>query len=162
MIGVACSAPCWATLIIGLYNSFFRFPVLLFSVPPSVVFGATVMTLIAAIAGAFAAVRRAVACPRGSHAAGSAGTLPPLVARNTIRPGNLGTAGRMVLRNVIRHPLRAAASVFGIAFAVAILMIGFVFTDAIDQLMQTQFWEAERQDVTVSFIEPRDEARATR
>ena len=72
----------------------------------------------------------------------------PLVARH------LGNAGRMVLRNVTRHPLRAAASVFGIAFAVAILMIGFVFTDAIEQLIQTQFWEAERQDVTVSFVEP--------
>ena len=41
----------------------------------------------------------------------------------------------MVLRNVTRHPLRAAASVFGIGFAVAILMIGFVFADAIEQLI---------------------------
>ena len=39
----------------------------------------------------------------------------PFVARH------LGTAGRMVLRNVMRHPFRAAASIFGIAFAVAIL-----------------------------------------
>jgi len=76
----------------------------------------------------------------------------PLVARQ------LGNAGRMVLRNIARHPLRAAASVFGIAFAVAILMIGFVFTDAIEHLIQTQFWEAERQDVTVTFVEPRDDA----
>jgi putative ABC transport system permease protein len=76
----------------------------------------------------------------------------PLVARH------LGNAGRMVLRNITRHPLRAAASIFGIAFAVSILMIGFVFTDAIEQLIQTQFWEAERQDVTVTFVEPRDDA----
>jgi putative ABC transport system permease protein len=37
-------------------------------------------------------------------------------------------------------------------------MIGFVFTDAIEHLIQTQFWEAERQDVTVNFVEPRDDA----
>jgi putative ABC transport system permease protein len=37
-------------------------------------------------------------------------------------------------------------------------MIGFVFNDAIDRLMLTQFWEAERQDVTVTFVEPRDES----
>jgi putative ABC transport system permease protein len=37
-------------------------------------------------------------------------------------------------------------------------MIGFVFTDAIEHLIQTQFWEAERQDVTVTFVEPRDDA----
>ena len=46
----------------------------------------------------------------------------------------------MVLRNVERHPLARPASVFGIAFAVAILMIGFVFIDAIDRLIDTQFW----------------------
>ena len=80
----------------------------------------------------------------------------PFVARH------LGTAGRMVLRNVTRHPMRAAASVFGIAFAVAILMIGFVFSDAIDRLIQTQFWDAERQDVTVTFVEPRGAPPAMR
>ena len=69
----------------------------------------------------------------------------PLMSRH------LGAAGRMVLRNVTRHPLRAAASMFGIGFAVAILMIGFVFSDAIDRLIETQFWVAERQDVTVAF-----------
>ncbi len=67
----------------------------------------------------------------------------------------LGAAGRMVLRNVTRHPLRAAASVFGIGFAVAILMVGFVFSDAIERLIDTQFWVAERQDVTIGFVEPR-------
>jgi len=146
-------------LIIGLYNSFFRFPVLLFSVPPSVVFGATVMTLIAAIGGAFTAVRRAISVPPAEAMRPEVPTRyrrslleTPVVSRH------LGTAGRMVLRNVMRHPLRAAASVFGIAFAVSILMIGFVFNDAIDRLMLTQFWEAERQDVTVNFIEPRDES----
>src|SRR5262249_46105170 len=67
----------------------------------------------------------------------------------------LGNAGRMVIRNIARHPLRAAASVFGIGFAVAILMIGFVFNGAIDRLIVTQFWEAERQDVTINYVEAR-------
>src|SRR5687768_17307019 len=62
-IGVAAGSGggAWVgTLIIGLYNAFFRFPELLFSVPASVVVGATTMTLLAAGAGAFGAVRRAV------------------------------------------------------------------------------------------------------
>jgi putative ABC transport system permease protein len=146
-------------LVIGLYNTFFRFPELLFSVPPSVILGATAMTLAAAVAGAFTAVRRAVRVPPAEAMRPEAPTRyrrsffeTPTISRH------LGTAGRMVLRNVMRHPLRAAASVFGIAFAVAILMIGFVFNDAIDHLIVTQFWEAERQDVTVTFIEPRDES----
>ncbi len=146
-------------LLIGLYNTFFRFPVLLFSVPPGVVVGATMLTVVSTIAGAFTAVRRAVRVP---PAEAMRPELPARYKRSLLETPfvsqHLGTAGRMVLRNVMRHPLRAAASVFGIAFAVAILMIGFVFNDAIDRLMLTQFWEAERQDVTVTFVEPRDES----
>ena len=158
VIGVALGAM-MGTLIIDLYNTFFRFPVLLFSVPPGVVGGATVMTLVAAVAGAFTAVRRAVRIP---PAEAMRPELPTRYRRSLFETPlvstHLGTAGRMVLRNVMRHPLRAAASVFGVSFAVAILMIGFVFNDAVDHLIVTQFWEAERQDVTVNFIEPRDES----
>jgi putative ABC transport system permease protein len=146
-------------LLIGLYNTFFRFPVLLFSVPPGVVVGATMLTVLSTIAGAFTAVRRAVRVP---PAEAMRPELPARYKRSLLETPfvsqHLGTAGRMVLRNVMRHPVRAAASVFGIAFAVAILMIGFVFNDAVDRLMLTQFWEAERQDVTVTFVEPRGES----
>jgi putative ABC transport system permease protein len=146
-------------LLIGLYNSFFRFPVLLFSVPPGVIVGATILTLVSTIAGAFTAVRRAVRVP---PAEAMRPEVPARYKRSLLETPfvsqHLGTAGRMVLRNVMRHPFRAAASVFGIAFAVSILMIGFVFNDAIDRLMLTQFWEAERQDVTVTFVEPRGES----
>jgi putative ABC transport system permease protein len=144
--------------LIGLYNQYFRFPILLYGIAPSVVFGATAMTLLAAGGGAFTAVRRAVKVPpaeamRPEPPASYRRTAleTPLIARH------LGTAGRMVLRNVSRHPVRAGASIFGIAFAVAILMIGLVFTDMIDQLIVMQFFQSERQDVTVNYIEPRSE-----
>ena len=160
VIGIA--AGVWlGHVIIGLYNQFFRFPELLFRVPLTVLIGATSMTLLAAGAGAFAAVRRAVQVPPAEAMRPEAPSRyrrsmleTPWIARR------LGAAGRMVLRNVTRHPLRAAASIFGIGFAVAILMIGFVFSDAIERLITTQFWVAEREDVTVNFVEPRsDKAR---
>jgi putative ABC transport system permease protein len=159
-IGIGIAAGAWlGSAIIGLYNEFFRFPLLLFSVPPEVVVGASGLTLAAAGAGAFSAVRRAVRVPPAEAMRPEAPTRyrrsafeTPFVSRH------LGAAGRMVLRNVTRHPLRASASIFGIAFAVAILMIGFVFTDAIERLIETQFWIAERQDVTVQFVEPRSES----
>jgi putative ABC transport system permease protein len=154
-IGVAAGA--WLGSAIGdLYNRFFRFPVLLFGVPLEVVLGATALTLGAAGAGAFSAVRRAVRVPPAEAMRPEA----PARYRRTIfeTPAverHLGAAGRMVLRNVARHPFRVAASVFGIAFAVAILMIGFVFSDAIERLILMQFWVTERQDVTINFVEPR-------
>ena len=158
VIGIAGGA-FLGTMIIGLYNDFFRFPVLQFSVPLRVVFGATALTLAAATTGAFGSVLRAVRVP---PAEAMRPEVPARYRRSGIETGfmgaHLGNAGRMVLRNLTRHPLRAAASIFGIGFAVAILMIGFVFNDAIEQLIQTQFWEAERQDVTVTFVEPRDDS----
>ena len=158
VIGVAGGAYL-GTQIIALYNSFFRFPELLFGVPLRVVLGATMLTLAAAGAGAFGAVRRAVRVP---PAEAMRPEVPARYHRTALETPlisrQLGNAGRMVLRNITRHPLRAAASIVGIAFAVAILMIGLVFNDALDQLVQTQFWEAERQDVTVTFVEPRDDA----
>ena len=158
VIGIAAGA--WlGHLIIGLYNQFFRFPQLLFSVPVSVLMGATMLTLAAAGGGAFSAVRRAVRVPPAEAMRPEAPARyrrsvfeTPWVARH------LGAAGRMVLRNVTRHPLRASASIAGIGFAVAILMIGLVFSDAMDRLIETQFWIAERQDVTVAFVEPRADA----
>ena len=159
-IGVAGGAVL-GTLIIGLYNIYFRFPDLRFMVPPSVIFGAAALTFAAAGAGAFGAVSRAVKIPPAEAMRPEA----PAKYRRTVLETPLlsrylGTAGRMVLRNIARHPFRAGASIFGISFAVAILMIGFVFNDAIGRLILTQFWEAERQDVTVNFVEPRsDDAR---
>ena len=159
-IGVA-GGTLLGTLIIDLYNVYFRFPELLFSVPPRVIVGAAAMTLAAAGAGALGAVIRAVKIPPAEAMRPEA----PARYRRTVLETpfisrHLGTAGRMVLRNLARHPFRAAASIFGISFAVSILMVGLVFTDATERLILTQFWDAERQDVTVSFVEPRgDEAR---
>jgi len=154
-IGIAAGA--WLGSAIGdLYNQFFRFPVLIFSVPPSVILGATALTLGAAAAGAFSAVRRAVRVPPAEAMRPEAPARytrsaleTPMIARR------LGTTARMVLRNLGRRPGRAAISVFGIGFAVAVLMIGFVFVDAVDRLITTQFSVTERQDVTVNFVEPR-------
>ena len=77
----------------------------------------------------------------------------------------LGQGARMVLRNLERQPLRALASVVGIAFGGAILLIGFGFIDAMEVLIARQFNDGMRQDVTVTFVEPRSvggHARASR
>ncbi len=139
----------------GLYNQFFRFPALLFSVPPGVVVGATLLTLGVAGAGALTAVRRAVRVPPAEAMRPEA---PVRYRRAVIERwfgALIGTAGRMVMRNMVRHPFRAVASIFGIGLAVAVLMIGLVFTEIMDRLIATQFGVAERQDVTVTFTEPR-------
>jgi putative ABC transport system permease protein len=64
-------------------------------------------------------------------------------------------AMRMILRNLERQPLRSAASVIGIAFAVAVLFVGLAFIDVMNVLINEQFVMGMRQDATVTFVEPR-------
>jgi putative ABC transport system permease protein len=78
---------------------------------------------------------------------------PSVIERPWLRR-HVTTAIRMVLRNLERQPLRALSSVIGIALAGAILQVGFSLMDAMEQLIETQFAVAERQDMTVSFVRP--------
>lgn len=150
----------WMGSVVGeIYNRYFRFPELIFSVPPRTLLTATLFTLGAASAGAYAAVRRAVSIPaaeamRPEAPARFGRTIfdTPFIARQ------LGLIGRIVIRNVSRRPLRAGLSVAGIACGVALLMVGLVMFDAMDRLIGTTFSVADRQDVAVTFVEPRSAA----
>jgi ABC-type lipoprotein release transport system permease subunit len=141
--------------MIGLYNEFFRFPVLLYRLSSGVALAASAVALVAAALGAVFAVRRAVAVPPAEAMRPEA---PARYRRSAFERSALGRhlthAGRMVLRNLERHPWRATATVVGIAFAVGILLFGFVFLDVMTLLADLQFSLVQRQDATVSFVEP--------
>jgi len=62
---------------------------------------------------------------------------------------------RMILRNIERRPLRAAASVLAMGLSCALLMVGRFGLDAIDETVRVQFRVGRRDDVRVSFNEAR-------
>ena len=154
-VGLGIAAGGWlGSGMIGIYNEFFRFPVLHYRLSAGVAVGAAVFGLAAAAMGAVVAVRRAVAIPPAEAMRPE----PPARYRTSLAERALGRrlthATRMVLRNLERQPLRAAASVIGIGFATAILAVGFFFIDAMDTVMAMQFGVVQRQDATVTFFEP--------
>ena len=153
--GVAVGA--WLGSLVGdLYNRYFRFPELVFVVPPRTIAGATALTLGAALAGTASAVRRAVRIPPAEAMRPEApARYRQSVLDSSVLARTLGVVGRMVFRNLSRHPLRAIASTSGIAAAVALLMVGLVMFDAMERLITNQFWVAERQDAAIAFTEPR-------
>ena len=61
---------------------------------------------------------------------------------------------RMILRHLERRPWRAFFSSFGMAMAVAILMLGRFSADSLNYLLEAQFFISQRQDVNVSLLEP--------
>lgn len=138
-----------------IYNDFFRFPTLYYHLPPRVVVEGMLVSLAAAGLGAISAVRRVAALPPAEAMRPEA---PARYTRSWLERAGferfLSAPVRMILRNVGRHPVRAATSVIGIAASVAMLILGTFFLDSIDVLMDQQFFVIQRQDVTVNFVLP--------
>lgn len=140
----------------SIYNGFFRFPTLSYHLPPRVVIIGVFVSFVAATLGALHAVQIAVALP---PAEAMRPEPPARYRRSWLERGAvsrwLSTPVRMILRNVGRHPVRTATSVFGISAAVAMLIVGTFFVDSMDFLIEQQFFVSQRQDATITFVEPR-------
>src|SRR5262249_21602795 len=67
----------------------------------------------------------------------------------------LGVSGRMVLRDIERHPWRLALSALSVALATSILLIGMTFIDSLNEAIWTQFARVETEDLALAFDRPR-------
>lgn len=138
-----------------LYTEFYRFPILQHQTNASVLVISFGIALVAGVLGALLAIRRAARLPPAEAMRPE----PPKSFRPTIveRIGLqklIPPAVRMTLRNLERQPIKTAASVFGIAMAVGVLILGRFGEDSMEYLIDQEFKIAQRQDMTVSFVEP--------
>ena len=137
-----------------MYSDFFRFPSFYYaSAAWTVASGALVF--LAGLAGAWFAVRRLVTL---APAEAMRPPSPPVFRALLIdRAGLGGLAGprtRMVLRSLERRLVRATLTTAGIASAVAILIGGTWWRDAVDYLLDVQFAAAQPGDLYLGFVEP--------
>jgi putative ABC transport system permease protein len=138
-----------------IYTDFFHFPILEYHLPAAVVAEGLAVALMSAVIGALGAVRRVVSLPPAEAMRPE----PPAPYRVSWleRAGLrrwLSQPARMVLRNLQRHPARAAMSTLGIAFGGAMLIVGTFTIDSMNQMMDTQFNVAQVYDAIVTFVEP--------
>ena len=145
----------------GMYANFYRFPVLRYEVEPRLVVMTVFLSGGAAVVGALAAVRQAV-------------RLAPAEAMRSEPPARyrLGwtakigldricsPAVRMIFRSLERRPVKAFMTSFGMALAVSMLIVGFYFFDAFNYVLNFQFENVQREDLTVAFNEPRSSEAA--
>jgi putative ABC transport system permease protein len=138
-----------------LYSRYFGFPDLRHRVGWGTMLAAIAISAAAALSGAARAARSAASLPPAQA------MRPPSPAR--YRPlllERLGFAAprspsvRMILRNLERQPFRTAASSVGIALASAVLVAGMYPFNAIDRLMDVQFRQAQREELTLGFNSP--------
>ena len=140
----------------SIYTDYYRFPLLVFQPDTRGLVTVTAITAVAVGGGAAFAVRRAATIepaeamrppppPDYSKALGARVTSLRLLDQQT----------RMILRQIVRFPLRAAFTSVGVAVSGA-LLIGTLFAlDAIEEMIDVYFNVANRHDVQVSFVEPR-------
>ncbi len=139
----------------GLYAVFYHFPTFDYYLDLGTVLWAVLIGVGSAIVGTLSAVRRAIRLPPAEAMRPE----PPATFRPTVveRMGLqrlLSPATRMILRQLERRPLKALMSCLGIALAAAILVMGNFMGDSLDYIIELQFMTAQRQDMTISFVEP--------
>ncbi len=159
-IAIGSVAGTWLGIYVTeLFGEYYRFPFLVYVESADVYVLAAVLSLVAALVGAFRAVREIVRLPP------AVAMLPPAPARfRHVLPAwvaidrLLPQATIMTLRNLARHPARAALTTLGIALATGILIVSVFTGDAIEQLVDVTYFMADRQDANIGFVEkqPRD------
>jgi len=154
LIGTACGI--WLGHGLSeVYTEFYRLPYLEYEVRFEIIAIASVITLLAATLGTVFAVNRAVKLP---PAEAMQPEPPAKYSKGIIEALGLtrffSQSLRMIIRNLERKPFKSSMSVIGIALACAIMVVGTFFKDAIDFMIDIEFGLAQRQDITVSFIEP--------
>ncbi len=138
-----------------VYMEFYRFPFLKYELRPAVAVVAAFVSGGAAILGTLHAVRRAALLPPARAMRPEA----PVSYRETLaeRLGLkriLSQPGRMIARHIGRRPVRSLLTVTGMAFAVAIMMVGRFQEDALDYMVDIQFGLSQREDLAVTFVKP--------
>ena len=146
----------WLGSLLGkLYLTYYRFPALDYRVRVSIVFTAVLLTAGAAMVGALQAVRRAVRLP---PAIAMRAAPPPTYRATLVERIGLqrffDQPTRMIMRQLERQPTRALLTMVGIASSCAILIMGRFGTESFKLILRVQYGLAQRENVTVTFVEP--------
>lgn len=139
-----------------IYADFFHFPFLIFLRSVDLYLIAAAISAVAAVLG-------------GVRAAYAVMILPPAVAMAPPAPSRyrhlwserLGVLRHfsqltvMVLRHMVRRPLRSLVTMVGIAMALALLVTSFFFVDSTELMIDVTFFQADRQDASIQLAEKR-------
>ncbi|HTJ23115.1 MAG TPA: ABC transporter permease [Gemmatimonadaceae bacterium] len=140
----------------ALYQDYFRFPSL-----PTVTDWTAALIAVGvsggfALLGALSGVRRVMKlAPAEALRPDSPAKFRPLLIEYLGLGRFVGSALRMVLRNLERRPIRTTATVIGVALAVALLASGRFPYDAFDRLLEVEFHLAQRYDAVATFTDAR-------
>jgi len=138
-----------------IYMEFYRFPYLMYELKPVVVILAASITAASALAGTVYSVWKAAVIPPAEAMQPE----PPAMFRKTtiehLRLWHLlSQPTKIIIRNIERRPVRSILSITGIALSCGIMIAATFSKDAVDFMVDVQFRLSQKEDMTVTFIEP--------
>lgn len=140
-----------------LYTEYFRFPFLTYRISPPVFLGALALSLSAASLGALGGLRSAVQL---SPAVAMSPPPPPVYRTGPVERfgawAGFTSIGHMIVRHIARWPARSAITVLGVALSAGLLFATLQFLDSSRTMLDSFFLRGQRQDLTVTFVEPRN------
>ncbi len=147
-IGVGWFAGSWlARLLAWQYAQFFDFPFLIFRTSLWVYAASGMAALLTTVLGAAQAAIRAA---RLAPAIAMQPPAPPQFKRSLVDRAmaaiKLSQPTVMILRSLIRWPVRSALTTLGLALAVSTIVSPSYFDDALDKIVDSAFYESNRQD----------------
>ena len=138
------------------FGDYFHFPFLVFAKSPDLYVIATALSILAALLGAFHALRDVV------RLAPAVAMQPPAPPRfHAVLPDRLRLERFlsqplvMTLRTITHHPARALFTTLGMGAATAILIVSMFVYGTMEHLIDVTYFMADRQDATISLIEKR-------
>lgn len=141
----------------GQYAEYYRFPFLYYQVSADVFATGAALALGSAAIGALGGVRTAVSL---TPAVAMSPPPPPIYRAGLIErwggKAGLSAVGNMIVRHIARWPGRSAVTISGVALSLGLLFAVLQFIDGSRAMLDNYFFRAQRQDITLSFIEPRN------
>ncbi len=138
----------------AIYLTFYRLPGLSYQMEPKLALTSLFVSFAAGVTGSFVAVRRVILLPPAEAMRPAA---PPSYRQGPVGRAvtrQLGSAARMVAREISRRPLRTVLSSVGIGAATGIIVVGQFFTDAMAFLTDVYMQALNRETIAVSFVNP--------
>jgi putative ABC transport system permease protein len=137
-----------------LYADFFHFPFLIFQRGMDIYAIAAGISLLTTLLGGMRSIYTAL-------------TLPPAVAMSPPLPTHYAHLGIeklqlvkhfsqltiMAIRHIIRWPVRSGLTILGIAMSGALLITALFSLDSIEFMIDTIYFQADRQDASVNFTQ---------
>jgi putative ABC transport system permease protein len=138
-----------------IYMEFYRFPYLIYELKPSMVMTAVLISIASALIGTLHSVWKAAKLPPAEAMRPE----PPAKYRKSIFEHirlwhMLSQPTRIIIRNIERRPIRSLLTIFGIALSCAGVIAATFFQGAMDFMVNIQFKQSQKEDMTVTFIEP--------